>query len=415
MVTLADAIGGKSRIIGGPFGSRLTQRDYCQVGIPVVRGSNMGGEGRWIGGSFVYVSEEKFYKDLSGNSAVPGSIVVTQRGTLGQVSIIPEKSSFNNYVISQSQMAIDVDPSEADRDFVYYYLISPSVRDYIETNTIQTGVPHINLGLLRDMPVDWPPLDEQRAIACVLGALDDKIELNRRMNETLEAMARAIFRDWFVDFGPTRAKMEGRAPYLAPEIWSLFPDRLDADGKPEGWQILPVSEVAKIRGGQQLNKNKFIDDGPVPVFGGAGLMGYTDHHNAEGFVISVGRVGAYCGQFFAHRGKAWINNNASLISPKEGISGEWLFLALRELDINVIKKGAAQPFVSNSDLLSMQTIWPSEPVMEAMDNIVGPLQSRQDANHQESQTLIEIRDLLLPKLMSGEIRISDAEQILEGA
>ena len=82
-----------------------------------------------------------------------------------------------------------------------------------------------------------PPLAEQDAIASILGALDDKIDLNRRMNETLEAMARAIFKDWFVDFGPTRAKMEGRAPYLAPEIWALFPDRLDDEGKPEGWSI----------------------------------------------------------------------------------------------------------------------------------------------------------------------------------
>ena len=78
---------------------------------------------------------------------------------------------------------------------------------------------------------------DQRAIASILGALDDKIDLNRRMNETLEAMARAIFKDWFVDFGPTRAKMEGGAPYLAPEIWALFPDRLDDEGKPEGWKM----------------------------------------------------------------------------------------------------------------------------------------------------------------------------------
>ena len=89
----------------------------------------------------------------------------------------------------------------------------------------------------RSFRLPFPPLTSKRAIASILGALDDKIDLNRRMNETLEAMARAIFKDWFVDFGPTRAKMEGRAPYLAPEIWALFPDRLDNEGKPEGWDI----------------------------------------------------------------------------------------------------------------------------------------------------------------------------------
>lgn len=94
-----------------------------------------------------------------------------------------------------------------------------------------------------------PSRPEQDVIAAVLCALDEKIELNRRMNETLEAMARAIFRDWFVDFGPIRAKQEGREPYLAPEIWSLFPDRLDTDGKPEGWNTYSFDEIADFLNG----------------------------------------------------------------------------------------------------------------------------------------------------------------------
>lgn len=107
-----------------------------------------------------------------------------------------------------------------------------------------------------------PPPTEQRAIASVLGALDDKIELNRRTNETLEAAARAIFKDWFVDFGPTRAKMEGRAPYLAANIWSLFPDALDADGKPQGW-----------RKGQLGNLLTVLETGSRPK---GGVSGFND-------------------------------------------------------------------------------------------------------------------------------------------
>ncbi len=149
------------------------------------------------------------------------------------------------------------------------------------------------------------------------------------MNETLEATAQAIFKDWFVDFGPTRGKMEGGVPYLAPEIWSLFPGSLDGDGKPNGWKVRPVGDFAELKGGKQLEKEEITSTGSIPVFGGAGFMGYTEGHNADGFVISVGRVGAYCGQFFSHRGKAWINNNASLIRPNEGVSGDWLFQALR--------------------------------------------------------------------------------------
>ena len=105
---------------------------------------------------------------------------------------------------------------------------------------------------VRDLQIPLPPIAEQDAIASILGALDDKIDLNRRMNETLEAMARAIFKDWFVDFGPTRAKMEGRAPYLAPEIWALFPDRLDDEGKPEGWETRPCLDPCELKRGYDL-------------------------------------------------------------------------------------------------------------------------------------------------------------------
>ena len=228
---------------------------------------------------------------------------------------------------------------------------------------------------------------EQRAIAHILGTLDDKIELNRRMNETLEAMARALFKDWFVDFGPTLAKIEGRDPYLAPEIWDLFPDKLDDGRKPEGWAYRPVSAFSKIKGGKQLTKDNFVESGPHPVFGGAGIMGYTDRSNADGFVISVGRVGAYCGQFFSFRGKAWINNNASQISPFEAVSGEWLLLNLRALDIDLIKKGAAQPFVSNSDIAAMKIIDPGEKVLESFHEIIAPLAAVRENNDRKTLSL----------------------------
>ena len=107
----------------------------------------------------------------------------------------------------------------------------------------------MNLRDVAEIPIALPPFPERQAIASVLSALDDKIELNERMNETLEAAARAIFKDWFVDSGPTRAKMEGRAPYLAREIWSLFPDTLDEDGKPERWLASTIGEEAEIVGG----------------------------------------------------------------------------------------------------------------------------------------------------------------------
>ena len=126
--------------------------------------------------------------------------------------------------------------------FVYYNL---SIRkEEIRAASGGSAQPILNKSTFGQLDILLPPILEQRAIANILGTLDDKIELNRRMNETLEAMARALFKDWFVDFGPTRAKIEGRDPYLAPKIWDLFPDKLDEDGKPEGWEFGRLADIA---------------------------------------------------------------------------------------------------------------------------------------------------------------------------
>ncbi len=286
------------------------------------------------------------------------SLVAEGAGKCSVVLEINEPTTFESSIIRARP-----DPTKADSLFLSYYFNSPIGLHALDTIRRHVAVAGITGTDLAQLPVEVPPLPTQRVIAHVLGTLDDKIELNRRMNETLEQMARALFKSWFVDFEPVRAKIDGRwrrgesLPGLPAEHYDLFPDRLvdsELGEIPEGWEMKALGEVAIISGGKQLSKNKFKEDGPIAVFGGAGFMGYTDGHNAEGYVISVGRVGAYCGQFVAHRGKAWINNNASLISQRDGIPGEWLLLALHQLDIDTIRRGAAQPFVSNSDLATMK-------------------------------------------------------------
>ncbi len=351
-----------------------------------------------------------------------GDLLVTmtdlskQSDTLGLPAFVPPRSDGRRYLHNQRLGKVLMkDVRLLDIRYLHYLLCSTEYRHEILASATGTTVKHTSPERIRRFAFYRPPLSEQRAIAHILGTLDDKIDLNRRMNETLEAMARATFKDWFVDFGPTRAKMEGRTPCLSPEIWALFPDRLDDEGKPEGWEARPVGDFAELKGGKQLEKEQIASSGAVPVFGGAGIMGYTTNHNAAGFVIAVGRVGAYCGQFFSHRGKAWINNNASLISTFEGIPGEWLFQALRHADIEVIKKGAAQPFVSNTDVAGLPIIWPGEKVVSKFSKMLMPLMLKVEGNQSETETLAITRDLLLPKLMSGEIRVQDAEREVAAA
>jgi len=146
-------------------------------------------------------------------------------------------------------MKLTVNPSIADPCFFYYVFTTPEQQEYIRLNAIQTGVPHTNLGILRSTTVPLPPLPEQRAIAHILGTLDDKIELNCRMNETLEALARVLFKSWFVDFDPVRAKAERYDPNLPSHIGELFPDDFDnceIGEIPKGWRVGRLADLVEL-------------------------------------------------------------------------------------------------------------------------------------------------------------------------
>lgn len=409
--------GWKTRSLGDLFeienGFAFKSADFQESGIPVIKIKNIKSN-HFAEGDHSFVSS-RFTKERPSKVARRGDLLISMSGNrhdgspetwVGKVAPFNQTETF---LINQRVGALrPKDRASVSARYFGYLLSSWSFQEhFIAVATSSGGQANLSPTQILAVPVRFPPLPEQRAIAATLGALDDKIELNRKMNATLEAMTRALFRDWFVDFGPTRAKMEGRAPYLSPDLWPLFPDRLDAEGKPEGWEARPVGDFADLKGGKQLEKEHIADAGPVPVFGGAGLMGYTTNHNADGFVISVGRVGAYCGQFFSHRGKAWINNNASLIRPNVNVSGEWLLIALRHIDMDVIKKGAAQPFVSNGDIAKVGIVWPGDAIIRAFFDALVSLMRKAEANEHESRTLAQTRDLLLPHLMSGQLRVAD--------
>lgn len=347
-----------------------------------------------------------------------------QTTIIGRVGTYCGSLHFSHSTSWVTDNAIRANAKEPEEARYWHYALVSADLNRLRSGS---GQPLINQRSLNTVEL-WVPSREVRLrIGCLLGSLDDKIELNRRMNETLEAMAQAIFRDWFVDFGPTRRKIDGATdpveimgglvadPERVRELAELFPGSIGNDGLPEGWSARPIGELATLRGGKQLAKQDFAVDGTTPVFGGAGKMGFTDRHNAEGYVITVGRVGAYCGQFFAHRGKAWVNNNASLIVPTKGTPEEWLFLALRELDIDTIRKGAAQPFVSNSDIAALLIVHPGYRVLNAFQALATPLIYLNEQKVLQCETLAATRDLLLPKLMSGEVRLDCAREQVEEA
>jgi type I restriction enzyme S subunit len=430
-------------IVGGPFGSNLVSRDYVDSGVPVIRGQNLGQ--RWIGGDFAYVTPEKA-ASLASNIARPWDVVLTQRGTLGQVSLVPE-TPFDEYLISQSQMKLSVHRSIADPTFVYYALRTPAQKDYVERNAIRTGVPHTNLKILRETPILLPPLPEQRRIAQLLGAIDDKIELNRRMSETLEAIARALFRSWFVDFDPVRAKAEGRDPGLPPNLGDLFPDATVESplGRvPRGWPVVPLGDLVEVARGLSYS-GAGLDEGGAPMLnlnsirGGGGYKheglkryagSYDERHTTQpGDVIVANTDLTQNRLVIGYSAVVPDFDDAAVIyshhlyrlrpRPSSYLTGEYLCHLLNAGRMHQIVSGYANGTTVEMlprDALSRPLIAvPPRELAATFDRFASDARESCAARRRESATLGALRDTLLPKLISGELRVGDADRLVEAA
>jgi type I restriction enzyme, S subunit len=238
----------------GPFGSRMKADVYVSKGVPVIRGKNIS-DTRALIGDFVFVSTETA-DELKSCNVYVDDLVFPHRGAIGEVGIVPDDGG-GRYMLSTSLMKLTCRRDIIDPLFVFYFFRSPLGRDALLQYASTVGTPGIGQPLtsLRSIRVPVPPLPEQHAIAHILGTLDDKIEMNRRMNETLEAMARALFKSWFVDFDPVRAKAEGRDPGLPKHLADLFPARLrnsELGEIPVGWEIVPLPEAIEVNPSRSL-------------------------------------------------------------------------------------------------------------------------------------------------------------------
>jgi type I restriction enzyme S subunit len=342
-----------------------------------------------------------------------GEVLLTLVGTLGEVAIVPDDLRGWNVARAVGVIPVRQDPGSL---WVSICLRSAFVQHCIRTWATTTVQATFNLRDLAKLPIPIPPTDTREAIAAVLGALDDKIELNRRMNATLEAMARALFQSWFVDFDPVRARLDGRQPPgLDHATAALFPATFqDSEGGhiPKGWEVVSLDALASIRGGKQLPTEDCLPVGKFTVFGANGIMGYATESTHDGFVIAFGRVGAYCGSIHWSLDGAWINNNASAVVPLQWPA--FVLQTMLNIDFNSMRTGSAQPFIPNSSLASAKVLRPSPPIAEAFCRIVQPLRRQQADNEKQSRTLASLRDTLLPKLLSGELSVADfAEEVAE--
>ena len=418
------AAGTRNSLVGGPFGSDLVSRDYVSSGVPVIRGANMG-RGRWVAGDFVYVTPEKA-DSLTANCAKRGDLVFTQRGTLGQVSLVPHDGA-DRYLISQSQMKLTVDTGKADALFLYYVFSTAEQQAYIRQNAIQTGVPHTNLGVLRNTPITIPPLPRQKVIAAVLGALDDKIELNCRMNATLESIARALFQSWFVDFDPVRARLDGlNTTPLVSDIKEVFPAHFEHTTTgviPAGWRVTALGDVIEILDSKRIplsGRERSLRQGKYPYHGAAAVMDHVDDYLFDGVHVLMGEDGSVINddgtpvlQYVW--GKFWVNNHAHVLRGTNGICSEHLLLHLKGCNIGAFVNGAVQAKLNQGNMNRIPFLLPSPEVCNAFKGAIDPLFAQIRANSEQSRTLATLRDTLLPKLLSGELRVPTAMAQVEAA
>ncbi|MEZ5660434.1 MAG: restriction endonuclease subunit S [Burkholderiaceae bacterium] len=318
-----------------------------------------------------------------------------------------------------------VPKTELDMHWLYY-----AVKHY-KLGEVDDGspIPSTTRAAVYMLELDVPPKPEQRAIGRILGTLDDKIELNRRRNQTLEAMARALFKDWFVDFGPVRAKMEGREPYLTSDLWQLFPDRLDDEGNPEGWSERPLDEIADFLNGLALQKFPATDpdDDSLPVIKIAelrnGVSAKSDRASREvpaKYIIKDGDfLFSWSGSLLA---KFWTEGEGALNQHLFKVTSEsypiwfvshWVHHHLEEFQAIASSKATTMGHIQRGHLKAAMTLCPSEYALERLGVVQAPLLAQSIHNALESRSLSQLRDTLLPKLISGELRIADAEKFLE--
>ncbi len=380
----------------GPFGSAISSKYFVDSGVPVIRGGNLSTEvgTRLIDTNLVFVAEDKA-EEFKRSTVRNGDLVFTCWGTINQIGLVDERARHPEYIISNKQMKLTPDLKKADSLFLYYLFSGPDKQQEILNSGIGAAVPGFNLGQLRRMVLSLPPLPEQKAIAAVLSSLDDKIDLLHRQNKTLEAMAETLFRQWFVEeaqedredgtiadlieFNPSRKLIKGSiAPYL--EMAALS----NTTFNPEGWYDREFSSGTKFINGDTLlaRITPCLENGK----------------SAYVTFLQDGQV-------------AWGSTEYIVMRPKGNLHPFFAYTLARSSDFRDYAEGclagsSGRQRVDVDHLKNYGIKIPPEETIEGFSAFAESIVPKLHSNAQQIRTLETLRDTLLPKLMSGEVRVA---------
>jgi len=422
---LGDLLGSKG-YIRGPFGSALVRRELKETGVYAVYE-----QAQAISGSrnFRYFINQEKYNELKRFKVQPDDLLISCSGTVGRVSIV--KRDDPEGIISQALLILRPQTGEVISEYLKWFLSTREGKNAL-TNASHGSV-QVNIApraTVESIEIPTPDLRTQKAIAYILGTLDDKIELNQKMNQTLEETAKAIFKSWFVDFDPVQAKAEGHPTGLPPEITDLFPNELvdsEIGQIPKGWEFAALSDIADVTMGQSPPGSTYNDDEVgLPFYQGSTDFGFR-FPSIRKFCSEPNRlaekddvllsVRAPVGDLNRALNQCCIGRGLASIRSKSGFSS-WIFYRcsfLKEYFDTFNSEGTVFGSVNGTDLRGIKTPVANSEILNCFEDIASPMDKSIRVRTDEIRVLSELRDTLLPRLISGAFRIPDAEKFLEEA
>ncbi len=389
----------RNAIVGGPFGSDLVSNDYVADGVPVIRGQNMGTQ--WVKGPFVFVTKEKA-SALSANLARPEDLIFTQRGTMGQVCIVP-KDQYEYYLISQSQMKVTLNRDIADPYFFHYLFSSSRLQDYIQQSTIQTSLPHLNLGILREIPIPKPPINEQHAIATVLSDVDS----------LLTALDSLIAKKRLVKQGAMQELLTGKKRLSGfngewevktlGELGECFAGGTPSTFRPDYWDgdiyWLPSGRVQNcILYSPLENETKITKRGLEESS--------TRLIKAQSVLVAI--TGATCANIACLEFSSTANQSVVAIEPFEMINYHFLYysMLMKRNVILSLQNGSAQGGVNLKTVKSITLHYPTLPEQQAIAEILSDMDAEINALERRREKTRQLKAGMMQELLTGRIRLN---------
>ena len=363
------------------------------------------------------------------------STVIANKKNFGRIKDIPD-----NFLVSTAFAVIRGKPYIANTSYIYYYITQKNIRNYFNTLAQQSSsvIPALQIRDLEELQILLPPIEQQQYIAHILETFDNKIHLNQQMNRTLEEMARALFKSWFVDFDPVHAKINGSwqpdqsLPSLPAHLYDLFPNRFitsELGEIPEGWVVQPLEYIA-----QELTKKENPALSPDTIYHHYSLPAYKVESPAieAGDKIRSTKTTVQPGVVLVSRiepenNRVWLvdiqptdraicSTEFLVLKPKNPFSREYIYCLTRSApfrkEIQSLTTGTSHQRAQRTTVMKIPTIAPNNIILRAFETNTSSLLGKLLANRRESSILAQMRDALLPKLLAGEIRVEDLEGVL---